>query len=55
MYVFKTIYNNNVEMKNSINNSFAKTFELKLNLNIINIFNIVIIKLYCLYLTMKTF
>ena len=45
MYIFQTKCNNNIEIKIFINDVFAKTIELKFKLNLININNIVIIKI----------
>ena len=45
MHVFETKYNNDVEMKNFIDDVFAKTIESKFKSNLMNIFNIIMIKI----------
>ena len=45
MHIFEAKCNDDVEMKNFIDDVFAKTFELKLKSNLSNIFNIVMMKI----------
>ena len=45
MHVFETKCNDDVKMKNFIDDVFAKTFESKLKLNLMNIFNIVMMRI----------
>ena len=45
MHVFEARCNDDVEMKNFIDDVFAKTFESKFKSNLSNIFNIVIMKI----------